>query len=110
MSEKSKTYIPGLDGIRAIAFLLVYVAHTGLGVLIPGGLGVTIFFFLSGYLITTLLRMESERTGTISISRFYLRRTLRIFPPMYVTLVVWLVLTSIHVFVGQAQWLSLIHI
>ena len=104
MPEKSKTYIPGLDGIRAIAFLLVYVAHTGLGVLIPGGLGVTIFFFLSGYLITTLLRMESERTGTISISQFYLRRTLRIFPPMYVTLVVWLVLTSIHVFVGQAQW------
>jgi peptidoglycan/LPS O-acetylase OafA/YrhL len=104
MPEKSKTYIPGLDGIRAIAFLLVYVAHTGLGVLIPGGLGVTIFFFLSGYLITTLLRMESEYTGTISISQFYLRRTLRIFPPMYVTLAVWLVLTSLHVFVGQAEW------
>jgi peptidoglycan/LPS O-acetylase OafA/YrhL len=104
MPGTSKTYIPGLDGIRAVAFLLVYVAHTGLGVLIPGGLGVTIFFFLSGYLITTLLRIESKRTGTISISQFYFRRTLRIFPPMYVTLAVWIILMSLHVFVGQVQW------
>jgi peptidoglycan/LPS O-acetylase OafA/YrhL len=103
-SEKTATYIPGLDGIRAIAFMLVYFAHTGLGFFVPGGLGVTIFFFLSGYLITTLLRIENERTGTISISQFYFRRTLRIFPPMYVTLAVWMVLTAAGIFVGKVEW------
>jgi peptidoglycan/LPS O-acetylase OafA/YrhL len=103
-APQKQVYIPGLDGIRAIAFLLVYFAHSGLGIFIPGGLGVTIFFFLSGYLITTLLRMESSRTGTISIGQFYLRRTFRIFPPMYVTLVVWMLLTSMGVFVGRVEW------
>jgi peptidoglycan/LPS O-acetylase OafA/YrhL len=103
-SKSSATYIPGLDGIRAIAFLLVYVSHAGLEKLVPGGLGVTIFFFLSGYLITTLLRTEMERSGSISISQFYLRRTLRIFPPMYVTLIVWIGLASTGVFVGPMQW------
>jgi peptidoglycan/LPS O-acetylase OafA/YrhL len=103
-SEKTRTYIPGLDGIRAIAFMLVYFAHTGLGFFVPGGLGVTIFFFLSGYLITTLLRIETNRTGTISIAKFYFRRTLRIFPPMYVTLAVWALLTAAGVFVGHVEW------
>jgi peptidoglycan/LPS O-acetylase OafA/YrhL len=103
-SEKTKTYIPGLDGIRAIAFMLVYFAHTGLGFFVPGGLGVTIFFFLSGYLITTLLRIENQRTGTISISQFYFRRTLRIFPPMYVTLAIWAILTAAGIFVGHVGW------
>jgi peptidoglycan/LPS O-acetylase OafA/YrhL len=102
--DNSTIYIPGLDGIRAIAFLLVYVAHAGLENLVPGGLGVTIFFFLSGYLITTLLRVESRKTGDISISQFYLRRVLRIFPPMYVTLAVWFVLMKAGVFVGSVEW------
>jgi peptidoglycan/LPS O-acetylase OafA/YrhL len=97
-------YIRGLDGIRAIAFLLVYAGHSGLGKFIPGGLGVTIFFFLSGYLITTLLRVEAERTGTVSIKQFYLRRTFRIFPPMYVTLLFWMILATIGVFVGPVEW------
>lgn len=79
-------HIPCLDGIRAIAFLLVYVAHAGLGNFVPGGLGVTIFFFLSGYLITTLLRVEQQRTGRISLRNFYIRRAFRILPPMYITL------------------------
>ena len=103
-APQKQIYIPGLDGIRAIAFLLVYFAHSGLGIFIPGGLGVTIFFFLSGYLITTLLRMESSRTGTISIGQFYLRRTFRIFPPMYVTLVVWMLFTAMGIFVGRVEW------
>ena len=103
-TKRTATYIPGLDGIRAIAFGLVYVAHAGLDYLVPGGLGVTIFFFLSGYLITTLLRTEMERYGRISISQFYLRRTLRIFPPMYVTLIVWIGLTALGVLVGRLEW------
>jgi peptidoglycan/LPS O-acetylase OafA/YrhL len=84
----SSQHIPSLDGIRAIAFLLVFVAHAGLGNVVPGGLGVTIFFFLSGYLITTLLRQEWEQTGQISIRAFYVRRMFRILPPMYLTLAV----------------------
>jgi peptidoglycan/LPS O-acetylase OafA/YrhL len=79
-------HIPSLDGVRALSFLVVYVAHAGFGDLIPGGFGVTVFFFLSGYLITTLLRMEFERSGTVSLRDFYLRRALRILPPFYTVL------------------------
>ncbi len=80
-------YIPSLDGIRAISFFLVFFAHAGLGAsVIPGGFGVTIFFLLSGFLITTLLRLEFARYGRISLGGFYLRRVLRILPPLYVTL------------------------
>jgi peptidoglycan/LPS O-acetylase OafA/YrhL len=84
-------YIPSLDGIRAVAVMLVFAAHAGLlyGLNVaPGGFGVTIFFFLSGYLITTLLRLEYERTGTINIRKFYLRRVYRILPPFYLVLLV----------------------
>lgn len=80
--------IPSLDGIRAVSVLLVLLSHTGYGDVVPGGLGVTIFFFLSGFLITTLLIAEHERTGTISISQFYMRRILRLLPPLLVTLVI----------------------
>ena len=81
-----KFYIPALDGLRAVAFLLVFLGHAGLERYVPGGFGVTVFFFLSGYLITTLLRIESQKTGTISLKKFYIRRCRRILPPMYITL------------------------
>jgi peptidoglycan/LPS O-acetylase OafA/YrhL len=86
-AKKSSAYIPGLDGLRALAFLLVFVSHTSantIGHLVPATFGVTVFFFLSGYLITTLLREEVRKTGTFSIKDFYIRRALRIFIPMYV--------------------------
>ncbi|TXN47308.1 acyltransferase [Methylobacterium sp. WL119] len=79
-------YLPQLDGVRALAIAIVYVAHCGLSHVVPGGFGVTVFFFLSGYLITTLLRIERGRTGTVSLPAFYLRRSLRILPPMYLAL------------------------
>lgn len=81
-------YIPSLDGIRACAVLLVFAAHAGLSKYwsTSGAFGVSIFFFLSGYLITTLLRQEIEKTGRISLRKFYLRRSMRILPPMYLTL------------------------
>ena len=78
-------HIPSLDGIRAVAFSVVFLSHA-VTQRIPGGFGVTVFFFLSGYLITTLLRVEHERTGTISLSNFYARRALRIFPNFYLVL------------------------
>ncbi len=74
--------IPSLDGIRAIAVLLVFFAHTGLDDYVPGGLGVTVFFVLSGYLISTLMRTEFAASGAIDYRAFYLRRFLRIMPPL----------------------------
>jgi peptidoglycan/LPS O-acetylase OafA/YrhL len=88
-------YIPSLDGIRAISFFLVFFSHAGLGGLVPGGFGVSIFFLLSGFLITTLLRMEFARYQRISLSKFYLRRALRILPPLYVALALAMVLSQI---------------
>ena len=92
MSQKG-FYIPSLDGIRAVAVLLVFFSHTGFHHIVPGGLGVTIFFFLSGYLITTLLRMEYAKHQTIALKSFYIRRIYRLFPPLYITLLVALILT-----------------
>jgi peptidoglycan/LPS O-acetylase OafA/YrhL len=90
VSHTRRFYAPALDGIRALAFGLVFASHIPGGTLFPGGFGVTIFFFLSGYLITTLLRLEYEQTGRIDIPRFFGRRFLRIFPPYYLTLaLVW---------------------
>jgi peptidoglycan/LPS O-acetylase OafA/YrhL len=84
--KSAKFYIPSLDGIRAIAFLIVFISHAGLGNIVPGGLGVTIFFFLSGYLITTQLRREYDRSHKIDFKNFYMRRVLRIWPPFYLVL------------------------
>jgi peptidoglycan/LPS O-acetylase OafA/YrhL len=85
-AAKRRFYIPALDGLRAVAFLLVFFAHCGLDKVIPGGFGVTVFFFLSGYLITTLLRLEHRSRGSISLKNFYLHRARRILPPMYISL------------------------
>jgi peptidoglycan/LPS O-acetylase OafA/YrhL len=87
-------YIPSLDGIRAVSFFLVFFSHAGLGGLVPGGFGVSIFFLLSGFLITTLLRTEFARYRRISLRNFYLRRVLRILPPLYVVLALAMVLSS----------------
>jgi peptidoglycan/LPS O-acetylase OafA/YrhL len=85
--SKSTRHIPSLDGLRAVSFLLVFAAHAGLERFVPGGFGVTVFFFLSGFLITTLLRSEFEKNGVISLRHFWLRRVLRILPPFYLVLV-----------------------
>lgn len=91
--------IPSLDGIRAFSFMLVFMAHLGVP-LIPGGFGVTVFFFLSGYLITTLLRREAEATQHVNLKLFYLRRALRILPPFYVVLALAVVLTLLGALPG----------
>jgi peptidoglycan/LPS O-acetylase OafA/YrhL len=81
-------HIPSLDGIRAISFLIVFLGHAGLRGIIPSYFGLSVFFFLSGYLITTLMRLEFDRTGDISFKQFYVRRALRILPPFYLILLV----------------------
>ncbi|WP_409433146.1 acyltransferase family protein [Litorimonas sp. RW-G-Af-16] len=75
-------YIPGLDGIRAISVLIVILAHMGLEHLIPGGFGVTVFFFISGFLITRLLIAEREAKGRIGLKQFYIRRFIRLYPAL----------------------------
>jgi peptidoglycan/LPS O-acetylase OafA/YrhL len=79
--------------MRAFAFLLVLVGHCGFS-WIPNGFGVTVFFFLSGYLITTLLRLEWLQTGLISVPSFYIRRAFRILPPFYVAVILAVVTAS----------------
>lgn len=76
--------IASLNGIRAVAVALVFFAHSGLEQIVPGGLGVTIFFVLSGYLITTLMRREYAASGAIALRAFYLRRVLRLMPPLFI--------------------------
>ena len=71
--------------MRAFAIAIVFLSHAGY-TFIPGGFGVTVFFFLSGYLITTLLVRELDTNGTINLPNFYWRRVWRIFPPMYAAL------------------------
>lgn len=80
MAQAKSRYVPALDGLRALAVLVVIAYHMHLG-WAPGGLlGVTMFFVLSGYLITGLLLKEYDDSGTISLSNFWLRRVRRIIP------------------------------
>src|ERR1017187_2106620 len=89
------TRIPSLDGLRALSIFLVVSLHTlqryglhhhvGLGwyALFNGGSGGSIFFVISGFLITSLLLQEHRKRGSISLPGFYLRRAFRILPPLY---------------------------
>ena len=85
-AKRGPGHIPSLDGLRAASFLVVFLAHAGSEKFMPANSGLAIFFFLTGYLITTLLRVEFEQAGTINLQQFYLRRVLRIFPPFYLVL------------------------
>jgi peptidoglycan/LPS O-acetylase OafA/YrhL len=87
-----------LDGLRAAAILIVMVSHAGFGNVIPGGFGVTIFFFLSGFLISTLLRLEIARSGTIDYREFYRRRIYRIIPPFLITILVCAIVAQFDLF------------
>jgi len=83
----------GLDFVRAIAVLLVLLSHSGLGAIGPvqvfdGGLGVEVFFVMSGFLITWLLLGEQSMRGHINLGTFYWRRATRLMPAMVIYLVV----------------------
>ena len=77
---KKRRYITGLDGIRAIAVIMVLAYHLKLALFKSGFLGVTVFFVLSGYLITGILISEVEAEGTIDLKNFWLRRIRRLVP------------------------------
>ena len=98
-SSISSFHIPSLDGMRGGAFLLVFFGHAlpaSMLRFVPPAFGVTVFFVLSGYLITTLLRKEFDRSGTVSFRDFYLRRALRILPPFYIVLALSSLLTELR--------------
>ena len=82
---QARAYSPELDGLRAIAVLLVVACHVQgqAFAALAGSLGVTVFFVLSGYLITTLALREEAQRGRLHLTAFYVRRTCRIFPLYY---------------------------
>lgn len=80
-------YVAGLDGLRAVAVITVLLFHAEFSFASGGFLGVSMFFTLSGFLITTLLIDEHESSGTLSLRRFYGRRVRRLLPAAYACLV-----------------------
>jgi peptidoglycan/LPS O-acetylase OafA/YrhL len=88
-----RKYLPELDGLRAISVLLVVSVHLhdfeSVWKWLAGWQGVTVFFVLSGYLITTLSLREEGQREAVSLAAFYVRRSLRIFPLYYLTLAVY---------------------
>jgi peptidoglycan/LPS O-acetylase OafA/YrhL len=87
----AQTHEPSWDGIRTIAVFAVMFGHMGVPHTAGGGLGVDVFFVLSGLLITSLLMRESERTGRIDYWRFMKKRLLRLYPAL-LTLVVFVLI------------------
>ena len=86
MRRDSLGYMPGLDGLRALAVFAVIAYHLNLS-WAPGGLlGVSLFFVLSGYLITNILLTQWERSGIIDLKNFWLRRARRLLPALFVML------------------------
>jgi peptidoglycan/LPS O-acetylase OafA/YrhL len=98
--KRNQRYMPGLDGLRAIAVLAVIVFHLGFD-WAPGGLlGVGIFFTLSGYLITDILLAQLSSRGHIKLASFWLARARRLLPALFVMLAI--VLAWVTIF-GPAQ-------
>jgi peptidoglycan/LPS O-acetylase OafA/YrhL len=93
-------YRPGLDGLRGIAVSLVVASHLAIPFALGGGIGVDIFFVLSGFLITALLLEERRRDGNVSYLAFYQRRVLRLFPALAVFLPITAVASQISSAIG----------
>lgn len=98
---KAERYFDRLDGIRAVSILLVLTIHSHITQLygLHGGTGVTVFFVISGFLITTLLMREEAANGRIRLGAFYVRRAFRLLPLYYIALG----LTTIGVLLGLGE-------
>ena len=80
-------YLPGLDGLRAVAIIGVLLYHAGIDWMPGGFLGVDVFFVISGFLITSLILEEYDRSGRVSFTKFYLGRARRLLPAVAVLLI-----------------------
>ncbi|MDR3448284.1 MAG: acyltransferase [Alphaproteobacteria bacterium] len=108
-SPKLDRNLPVLDGMRAVSILLVLFSHAGLQHIVPGGLGVVIFFVISGFLITRLMLEEMQLTGDLSIRLFYIRRILRLMPTVVLFMAVAIpALLLLNVTVTAAQVASVL--
>jgi peptidoglycan/LPS O-acetylase OafA/YrhL len=104
-------YLPGLDGLRAVAVSAVFLFHADV---VPGGfLGVDVFFVISGFLITALAIGEIERTGTLSLSQFWSRRARRLLPALYVLctgVVAWALIDGVPERLGRDVFATLAYV
>ncbi|MDR6866590.1 peptidoglycan/LPS O-acetylase OafA/YrhL [Microbacterium resistens] len=82
------TYMPALDGLRAVAIVFVLIMHGAKPFTVPGGFGVDVFFVLSGFLITTLLWAEVQGTSRIRLGIFYGKRAIRLVPSLFATIII----------------------
>ncbi len=98
----ARGYRPDVEGLRAVAVVLVLLYHAGVPGLSGGFVGVDVFFVISGFLITGLLVRELEATGRVSLTTFYGRRAKRLLPAAGVVLVATLVATLL--FVPVVDW------
>jgi peptidoglycan/LPS O-acetylase OafA/YrhL len=103
---RTAKYFPALDGLRAVSVVIVLLSHVrqqwntdanaeGLFTHLNGAMGVTVFFVLSGFLITLLALREEAATGALNLRAFYLRRAFRLFPVYYLVLGVYVVLVLV---------------
>jgi peptidoglycan/LPS O-acetylase OafA/YrhL len=94
-SDKRLPYMPGIDALRGVAVLAVFLYHANVG-WIPGGfLGVDVFFVISGYLITSLLLSEYRSRGHVDVVAFWLRRARRLLPAVGVMIAVTLIAAAL---------------
>lgn len=116
---------PSINGLRAISILMVIFGHLAvqynifvqaenimilkpiIGLLKDAGLGVNVFFVISGFLITSLMQTEELNTNTVSLKDFYIRRTLRIFPAYFFLLFVYFILQCIdYLHISSMGWIT----
>ena len=102
--KRTFTYIPHLDGLRALSVFAILAFHLRPDLLPGGFLGVDIFFIISGFLITGLFLDEVQNYGRIDISRFYLRRFKRLFPSF--VLVILASLVAAYAFLDELKFIS----
>ncbi|WP_197648394.1 acyltransferase family protein [Sulfobacillus thermosulfidooxidans] len=104
--EGQARYMPGLDGLRALAVLAVIFYHLQWP-FAPGGLlGVNVFFVLSGYLITDILLAHYEKTGNLNLRHFWVRRARRLLPALWALLLIvmsWVILFDPHQIIALRQ-------
>ena len=93
--NESRSYWPGLDGLRALAVLGVVGYHLAPGALPGGFLGVDVFFVISGYLITSLLVRERSRRGRVGLPPFWGRRIRRLYPAIVALVIVLISVTAV---------------